>query len=187
VIKFPATDAYALRILTMLQELGILAEVISTRHLVLHREPQSLVLAHTSDTGRELLLTQETASAWLAMQYQAFADGVPLALVSAFRSVERQREIIQNKLASGMSIETILKSVAPPGYSEHHTGRAVDIGTSEVDALEEEFETTASFEWLARNALDFGFRMSYPRKNPYGFVYEPWHWCWNIPAERLRT
>jgi D-alanyl-D-alanine carboxypeptidase len=126
-------------------------------------------------------LTHEAACAWLAMQAQAVSDGIPIALVSAFRSVQRQHEIIQAKLTTGIDINTILESAAPPGYSEHHTGRAVDIGTSEADALEEEFEATVSFEWLTRNALDFGFRMSYPRNNRFGFVYEPWHWCWTAP------
>ena len=79
-------------------------------------------------------------------------DGVPMALVSAYRSVARQQEIIEAKLARGDSIASILVSVAPPGYSEHHTGRAVDIGTSEEDALEEEFETTPAFRWLQTHA-----------------------------------
>ncbi len=170
-------DAYVLRILATLQELGIAPEVVARRQLALHREPQSLVLAHTSASGREFLLTPETATAWQAMQQKASGDDVPLALVSAYRSVERQHEIIQGKLESGLPIDSILESVAPPGYSEHHTGRAIDIGTTEADALEEDFEKTPSFEWLCRNAADFGFQMSYPRDNTCGFVYEPWHWC----------
>lgn len=82
------------------------------------------------------------------MQAAAARDGVTMSLVSAYRSVERQREIIETKLARGDSITDILKFVAPPGYSEHHTGRAIDIGTSEDDTLEEVFETTPAFAWL---------------------------------------
>lgn len=112
------------------------------------------------------------------MQARALADQIPLALVSAFRSVARQREIIVEKRAAGLGIEQILESVAPPGYSEHHTGRAIDIATSEADALDEVFETTPSFRWLEQHAASFGFTLSYPRNNPSGFVYEPWHWCY---------
>lgn len=173
-----APDSYLERIQVTLQELGIAQEVIADRQLVLHREPDALVVVHVSSAGRELLLTPAAHTAWLAMQAQASADGIPLALVSAFRSVARQREIVLEKLAQGLSIQTILESVAPPGYSEHHTGRAVDIGSTESDALEEAFEATPSFTWLQRNAPAFGFTMSYPRDNGSGFVFEPWHWCY---------
>ena len=74
-------------------------------------------------------------------------------------------------------MEQILRVNAAPGFSEHHTGRAVDLGTHDCEALEEEFEQTDAFVWLERNAESFGFAMSYPRGNASGFAYEPWHWC----------
>jgi len=52
---------------------------------------------------------------------------------------------------------------AAPGYSEHHTGRAIDIGASGEPPLTETFEHTAAFRWLARRGGEFGFRLSYPR------------------------
>ena len=162
-----------------LQELGIAPHWIERRKLVLHAEPPSLVVACTGLAGRAFLLTPQAAAAWLSMQHQARADEVALALVSAFRSVARQREIVLEKLGQGLSIDTVLESVAPPGFSEHHTGRAIDIGTSEDCALEEVFETTPAYQWLTRHAADFGFRMSYPRDNASGFVFEPWHWCYH--------
>jgi len=161
-----------------LHELGIAPHWIERRKLLLHLEPPSLVVAHTGLAGREFLLTPQATAAWLAMQQQARADQTTLALVSAFRSVARQREIVLEKLGQGLSIDTVLQSVAPPGFSEHHTGRAIDIGTSEDSALEEAFETTLAYQWLTRRATDFGFYMSYPRDNPSGFVFEPWHWCY---------
>lgn len=162
-----------------LLEFGIAPYWIEQRKLMLHYEPTSLVVAHTGLAGREFLLTPQASAAWLAMQQQARADGIALALVSAFRSVTRQREIILEKLGQGLSIDTVLESVAPPGFSEHHTGRAVDIGTSEDSVLDEVFETTQAYQWLTRRAAGFGFRMSYPRGNASGFVFEPWHWCYH--------
>ena len=41
---------------------------------------------------------------------------------------------------------------------------------------EEAFEGTGAFDWLQRHAARYGFRLSYPRGNPHGIVYEPWHW-----------
>jgi D-alanyl-D-alanine carboxypeptidase len=96
--------------------------------------------------------------------------------VSGFRSVEYQRGIIERKLAKGLHILEILRSSAAPGYSEHHTGRAIDVTTPGSQPLEEEFERTQAFAWLLCHAGEFGFRLSFPRGNPHGVVYEPWHW-----------
>ena len=74
-------------------------------------------------------------------------------------------------------MQEILRVNAAPGFSEHHTGRAVDIGTQDCEVLEEVFEKTSEFKWLQENAECFGFSMSYPRDNTAGFAYEPWHWC----------
>lgn len=170
-------DPYALRIQAAFAELGIAADLAHKRNLTLQREPATLVVAQVAQGGHPFELTPAAAAAWKAMRAAALANGVPLALVSAFRSVDVQCDIIRRKLSNGMDIEEILQSIAPPGYSEHHTGRAVDIGTTDEDALEEVFETTPSFAWLRTNARRFGFVMSYPPGNAEGYMYEPWHWC----------
>ena len=113
----------------------------------------------------------------------AAQDSVELQIVSAFRSVEYQLGILQRKLDRGQPIAEILRVSAAPGYSEHHSGRALDITTPGFAALEEEFENSPAFAWLKKNARRFGFRMSYPRRNPHGIAYEPWHWSWSA---RLR-
>ena len=76
------------------------------------------------------------------------------------------------------AIEDILRVNTAPGYSEHHTGRAVDIATPGSRPLTEEFEDTDAFRWLTARAVEFGFSMTYPRDNPWGIAYEPWHWAW---------
>jgi hypothetical protein len=48
--------------------------------------------------------------------------------------------------------------------------------------LEEEFELTDSFTWLKENAHQFDFRLSYPRGNDLGIIYEPWHWFYTGPV-----
>ena len=60
-----------------------------------------------------------------------------------------------------------------------HTGRAVDIGAPGFPGLDEAFEHTAVFDWLQKNASNFGFTLSFPRENPGGFIYEPWHCCFH--------
>lgn len=126
--------------------------------------------------GRMQQLTPEAAGRWASMVAAAHAHGVRLLLVSGFRSVDYQANLIRRKIDAGHAIDEILSVNAAPGFSEHHTGAAVDIATPGSRPLTEEFESTAAFEWLGQNALRFGFSMTYPRDNPWGFVYEPWHW-----------
>jgi D-alanyl-D-alanine carboxypeptidase len=92
--------------------------------------------------------------------------------------VARQTLIVRRKLARGQHIEEILKVSAIPGCSEHHTGRALDLGSPDHLKLEPSFARTAAYRWLRRRAGAFGFRLSYPRNNPQGIAFEPWHWCW---------
>jgi D-alanyl-D-alanine carboxypeptidase len=159
-----------------LHVLGITPALLQARGLQPCAEATQLTVAEVSAEGREFLLEPAAASAWRAMKEAAARDGVVMCLVSAFRSVGRQTEILHDKLAAGMSIEEALRWVAPPGYSEHHSGRAVDIGVPGEPALEECFETTEAFAWLQAHAGAHGFRLSYPRGNPTGYGYEPWHW-----------
>lgn len=162
---------------SLLASLGIALDTVAARSLVLYPEATNLVVAETGENGREHLLVPAAARAWSALRQAAQGDRVVLTIVSAFRSVERQAEIVRAKLARGQSIDEILSVSAPPGYSEHHTGCAVDLTTEGVRALEVEFEGTAAFDWLCGNAERFGFFLSYPRQNRHGYMYEPWHWC----------
>ncbi|MBT8048647.1 MAG: D-alanyl-D-alanine carboxypeptidase family protein [Gammaproteobacteria bacterium] len=127
---------------------------------------------------REQFLAPGAAKAWRSMADSAVSDKVELQVVSAFRSFDYQEGIIRRKLEKGQAIGDILQVSAAPGYSEHHTGRAVDITTPGFAVLEEEFETSDAFAWLTAHAKQFGFRMSFPRGNPHGVAYEPWHWAW---------
>ena len=110
------------------------------------------------------------------MQRAASTDGVALEAISGYRSHAYQLGIFERKLARGQTVPEILNVNAAPGYSEHHSGNALDIGTTDEPPAEESFERTPAFAWLRARAGDFGFVMSYPRDNPHGIVYEPWHW-----------
>lgn len=168
---------YRHRIRATLSELGIPEPLIQRRRLPVCPEADDLVVAEVEASGREHQLTPATAAAWAELKRAAAADGIDIQIVSAFRSFERQAQIVRRKLESGQTLEQILAVSAPPGYSEHHTGRAVDIGCPNQQPLEESFERTAAFAWLQGHAGAFGFQLSYPRDNPYGYHYEPWHWA----------
>ncbi|POZ62143.1 M15 family metallopeptidase [Chromobacterium alticapitis] len=161
-----------------LAELGIAPADLLARGLEIHAEPAELALAETNAEGREFHLVPAASAAWRAMRAAAAEEGVEIFLLSAFRSVARQHEIVAAKLARGQSLDEILRVSAAPGFSEHHTGCAVDIGAPDSPPLGEAFEATAAFGWLSRRAAAFGFHLSYPRGNASGYLYEPWHWRW---------
>ena len=173
---------YLARVQSILDELQVPPQFCTGRASPVQDEATELELVEVGENGREYFLIPPAAAAWRELRAAAAADGVTVKIISAFRSVDRQAEIVRDKLASGLSFEAIFAVSAPPGYSEHHTGRAVDVGTPGVRSLEVEFEETPAFRWLAANASRFGFVLSYPRDNACGYIYEPWHWCFQGSA-----
>lgn len=143
-------------------------------------EATSLQSVGVDAFNREIQMTPDTARAWTEMKRASEAASVTLLLISGFRSIARQTEIIQRKLAAGISMDDILCVSAYPGHSEHHTGRALDLGSPDAEHLTEAFENTREFAWLDKHASEFGFHLSYPKDNPHGITYEPWHWCLHI-------
>ena len=147
--------------------------------LSLVAEPDWLDLAGFDRYRRPLWLHVNAARAWRHMQAAAQREDVVLQAISGYRSHDYQLGIFERKFARGQAVEEILAVNAAPGYSEHHSGFALDVGAPGEPAAEESFEATDAFAWLAANAARHGFAMSYPRENPHGIVYEPWHWRWN--------
>ncbi len=156
-------------------------QIASARGLA--RQAEALVLERVAvdAAGREFFLSPEAAAAWRNMQAAAAAEGVILEVLSAFRSEARQREIVAAKRAAGEALISILRACAAPGFSEHHSACAVDVGSPDAPPLEEDFAHSAAFAWLTRHAAEFGFTLSYPRGNPQGYQFEPWHWCYHAP------
>ena len=129
------------------------------------------------------------AADYKRMSRAAAADGVDLIVLSTFRSIELQREIFfEIKAERNQTALERAKVSAPPGYSEHSTGFAIDVGDADRPRsdFEESFENTPSFEWLRRNAHRFHFTMSFPRGNAQGVSYEPWHWRYEGSAKALK-
>ncbi|MCA1779642.1 MAG: D-alanyl-D-alanine carboxypeptidase family protein [Xanthomonadaceae bacterium] len=127
--------------------------------------------------SRDTELAPDAAEAWKLMQSRAFIHDIDLRLVSGFRSLAYQAQLIRKKLAEGQDMKRILKATAAPGYSEHHGGRALDITAPGVTPLNPEFGSSRAYTWLKSNAGLYGFHESYPKHNRHGLDWEPWHWC----------
>lgn len=161
------------------EELKIDSIKISEYKLARCEQPalSDLEIVEIDFEGRPFILASGAARAWRLMRDAAKLDSVFFEPLSGFRSYVYQKHLILRKLDRGLSLEQVITETAIPGFSEHHSGRAVDICTDGVYKLTEDFEGTSAFRWLAGNAGRFGFKLSYPRNNGWDIVYEPWHWC----------
>ncbi|AGI08895.1 D-alanyl-D-alanine carboxypeptidase family protein [Xanthomonas citri pv. citri] len=163
-----------------LSQLGLAADdYVQRTGLQLMAEPAALQFAGRDRFGRPLWLSARAARAWRQMRAAALRADIVLDAISGYRSHDYQLGIFERKFARGLTLEQILTVNAAPGFSEHHSGDALDLGTPGEPPAEESFEATPAFAWLCSNAHAFGYRLSYPRNNPHGIVYEPWHWCWS--------
>jgi len=159
--------------------LGIPLDYGKARGLPPHAEATRLVSIGANPDGRDISMEPAAAAAWARMRDAAAADGCTLVAISGFRSIKRQDEIIRGRLSKGVRIDAVLRTMAAPGYSEHHTGRAIDVGAPGEPLLTEGFSLTREFSWLVDHAHEYGFRLSYPRDNAHGIAFEPWHWCFS--------
>ena len=131
------------------------------------------------------LVTAGTAAALSAMLDAAKAENPDVAAamrgISCHRSVARQAGLYcaSGRIASrGYAGQA--RWVAPPGFSEHSTGYAIDFGDRNHPECDVStcFKSTPVGEWLAANAGRFGFVLSFPAGNAQGVSYEPWHYRW---------
>lgn len=158
--------------------LGIPADYGVRHRLTIVPEASERVSVGLDIFDRGTLLAPDAARAWDAMRKDALRHDVRLQLVSGYRSVAYQTELLRKKLAANQPVERILRVTAAPGYSEHHSGNAVDLTAQGVTPLSQDFSNSAAYEWLCTNARLYGFRESYPNHNRHGIEWEPWHWCY---------
>jgi len=140
--------------------------------------------------GGLIQLRKAAAKSFIAMQAEAKSQGVILEPISGFRSVKDQQYLFfRIKEQRGQPTSKRAEVSAPPGYSEHHTGYAVDIGDGKAPStnLNQNFEKTAAFHWLEENANKYSFEISFSRNNEQGVSYEPWHWRYVGDQDSLET
>lgn len=135
--------------------------------------------------GRKKYLAQEAYSTFKKMRKDALKDGIKLTILSAFRSVRYQKKLFKRAVKKYGSKKEAARHVAPPGYSEHHTGCALDIGDKNRPKthLSTRFAKTPAFKWLKKNAKIYEFTLSFPKNNPSDVSYEPWHWRYIKPTK----
>lgn len=131
--------------------------------------------------GGNYKLETRAAAAWQKMQAAASNDGVSLWIISAYRTLERQTELYNEKVAEYKALGyseadakvEAGKWVAVPGTSEHCLGYAADLCS-----LEESFENSNQFAWLQKHCAEYGFILRFPKDKVSitKISYEPWHY-----------
>jgi len=125
----------------------------------------------------------------LKMREEAKKDGIYLVFLSGYRSINLQDDIFYSlKSIRNQEAAERARVSAPPGYSEHSTGFAIDIGdaTQRETDFETDFENTDTFRWLIKNAAKFHFKLSFNKDNKF-IDYEPWHWRYEGSIEALKV
>lgn len=140
--------------------------------------PRDLVTVNVPHTGEDPRLQKKAARA-VEELFAAFTEetGLRMRSNSAYRSF-RDQQAEYKKFAQTLGESEALETTAKPGFSEHQTGLAIDIGA--VDAgcdARACFAATEHSRWLQQNAWRFGFIIRYPRgqESVTGYTYEPWH------------
>jgi zinc D-Ala-D-Ala carboxypeptidase len=162
----------------------------SPEELLGHRRYDEAPQSELEEVADGIRMRKAAAVKFRAMMDAAQADGVNLFPISGFRTNAEQNQLFFEVSAERAQSATTRSDVsAPPGYSEHHTGYATDIGDgAQPDTnLSQSFDETAAFKWLTQNAPRYNFELSFKKGNPEKVSYEPWHWRFVGDRKSLET
>lgn len=140
-------------------------------------KPSDLRLPDMDIESSAMEVNGETATALEALNAAAKNEGIHFIVASAYRSYDNQATTYQS-VVNGYGQAEADRQSARPGYSEHQTGWAADLGALNGECrIELCFGDTPEGKWLAANAYKFGFIIRYPdgKENITGYLYEPWH------------
>ena len=136
--------------------------------------PTDLITVPSEYSGEEVFKANRTAVTALSQMFEsAKADGLGLEVNSAYRSYTDQIEI-QEYYRKWYGDNYVKNYVARPGFSEHQTGLAFDIGSTTTNV----FANSKEYAWMLENAHKFGFILRFSKKNEVitGYRSEPWHY-----------
>ena len=130
--------------------------------------------------GKEFQIEPETYQHFEQLRQDLKKKGIQIELDSVYRSVARQKEIVA-EFTQKYGADYVKQYVAVPGYSEHHTGLAVDIclvvDGKVIDDNDEMIAQKEIFAQIHPLLAEYGFILRYPqgKERITGYSYEPWH------------
>lgn len=150
-----------------------------------HKLPENwesrIDLLETKNYSQEDIRVEKNShEAFQALRAALLAEGVDIELESCYRSVERQKEVWAEYEAA-YGTDYCNQYVAVPGFSEHHTGFAIDVnliqGDGQTDEAERQKERAALWAKVHAKLPEYGFILRYlqGKEDITGYAYEPWH------------
>ncbi len=141
-----------------------------------------LILVTVADFEGEKFhqVEHEAYEKFVELREALLEEGIQIELDSCYRSVDAQIDI-WNRFTEEYGEEYVKKYVAVPGYSEHHTGLAIDIclvvDGKTIDENDDMIAEEKIFAVIHAKLADFGFILRYPlgKEEITGYSYEPWH------------
>ena len=122
-----------------------------------------------------MYLEEKAKDAFIKMASDIKKEGYNLRAISTYRTYDYQSNLYNN-YAKRDGVNNADTYSARPGFSEHHTGLAIDVDN--ITKIYTDFEETEEFTWMQENSYKYGFILRYPKdkENITGYIYEPWHY-----------
>ena len=134
----------------------------------------------TNSVGDEVEVESTAYEAYLQLKDALEKEGIHTELDSAYRSVAAQQKIV-DEFTEKYGEDYVKKYVAVPGYSEHHTGLALDlyliVDGKTVYENEDLVQYPEIWAKIEEKCPEYGFILRYPqgKEESTGYAYEPWH------------
>jgi len=158
-----------------------LTTVVNKQHPLspIDYEPTDLTRVDVAYASEEAPRLRREAASAVERMFAAFHEetGEVMLSRSAYRSHDDQADTYA-RFESALGSEAVDETTARPGYSEHQTGLAIDVGSDDATCASRDcFAATVQAQWLAKSAWEYGFIIRYPagQASVTGYSYEPWH------------
>ncbi len=145
-------------------------------HMIVNKS-YSLPRGFSSTGDGTRSMRPEAADAFARMRSAAPAEIQQQMIVKSIVRNIADQTVIFNNYVKRDGLEAALTYSARPGHSEHHTGLAMDLVTSDSSEINDP-KCAPALAWLNENAFKYGFILRYPenKENETGYIYEPWHY-----------
>ena len=155
--------------------------LVNKQHKLPENWPDMIELATgTNSLGEDYLVEKKALEAFEKLRADLLEDGIDIELDSTYRTVEYQQKI-WDEFTEEKGEDYARAYVAVPGYSEHHTGLAIDVklikdGTV-IDDNDDMIAEKEIFAQVHKRLADYGFILRFPegKDDITGYSYEPWH------------
>ena len=130
--------------------------------------------------SEDIKIEKKAYHKFMKLKNELEKENIYIEIDSVYRSVKEQQELWDNWIKE-KGLDYVKKTLAEPGYSEHHTGLAIDIcirkGNKLIFENEEMLKEEEIFSKIHKKLYLFGFILRYPKvkENITSYSYEPWY------------